>query len=694
MTRNVFSISLIACVVCLLPTPAVAMSSAELDSLRALFNLDEVEVVANYNPQSSILSPQSSQTLSGLALDALQPQSVADAIRYFSGVQVKDYGGVGGIKTIDVRSMGSQHVGVLYDGIEIGNAQNGTVDLGKFSMDNLAAVTLYHGQPTQELLSAKELTSASTVYLTTRQPSFKDGKTYNVSVGMKAGAFGLANPSIRYDQQLTKSLSLSAHAEYLFATGRYHFRRGVEEERSRGVGDTIAVRQNGEIQALRAELALMGSMPQGHYQLRGYYYASSRGIPRAIVRNAWASAEHQWDRNGFVQGSLDKTWCMGVEEEGSRVLKLKVKFKYANDYLRYLNPDTTTYAFDDSFTQQEAYASLALQYSIFSWWTIAASGDYQYDNLITNKYGMERVDRHSGYASLSTDIHYQWLSASLSGVFQYIDNRLQRQPAQRYNHLSPSATVGFQPLLSEQWYLRAMYKQSYRMPSFNDLYYGEVGISNLRPENAHQVELGSSYEKRITFSNSRHALRGITPRVGLTGFYNRITDKIVALPKSNTLFRWSMMNIGKVEDLGCEARIGLLLELPHEVDLDVEGSYTYQRAQDKTDPTDITYNGQIAYIPVHSGAAMARLSWHGLTFHYAFVYVGERYTGSVNSKKHHLDAWSTHDICVGYTWQFTKNPKKLYTGLEFNNLLNQQYEIIKNYPMPGFNGKCILRVDF
>ena len=37
------------------------------------------------------------QTLKGAQLESLNSHSVADAIRYFSGVQIKDYGGVGGI---------------------------------------------------------------------------------------------------------------------------------------------------------------------------------------------------------------------------------------------------------------------------------------------------------------------------------------------------------------------------------------------------------------------------------------------------------------------------------------------------------------------------------------------------------------------------------------------------------------------
>ena len=65
------------------------------------------EVVATAKEQKEIIS---AQKLSGQELDALNSFSVADAIRYFSGVQLKDYGGVGGLKTINIRSMGTNQV--------------------------------------------------------------------------------------------------------------------------------------------------------------------------------------------------------------------------------------------------------------------------------------------------------------------------------------------------------------------------------------------------------------------------------------------------------------------------------------------------------------------------------------------------------------------------------------------------------
>ena len=104
-----------------------------------------------------------SQKLSGQQLERLSTQSVADALRYFSGVQLKDYGGVGGVKTVDVRSMGTNHLAVSYDGITLGNAQNGQIDLGQLSLDNIDELSLYNGQKSAIFQAASDFASASAV---------------------------------------------------------------------------------------------------------------------------------------------------------------------------------------------------------------------------------------------------------------------------------------------------------------------------------------------------------------------------------------------------------------------------------------------------------------------------------------------------------------------------------------------------
>ena len=152
------------------------LAETPLDSLS--HQLKEVVVTAR-KPNEDIIP---AQTLSGEELHRLNSNSVADALRYFSGVQVKDYGGVGGIKTVNIRSMGTNHTGVVYDGVELGNAQNGQIDLGQFSLDNIEALSLYNGQKSEILQPAKDFGSAGTIYMRTRTPVFNDGENYNAKV--------------------------------------------------------------------------------------------------------------------------------------------------------------------------------------------------------------------------------------------------------------------------------------------------------------------------------------------------------------------------------------------------------------------------------------------------------------------------------------------------------------------------------
>ena len=218
------------------------------------------------------------QTLNGKQLERLNSHSVADAIRYFAGVQIKDYGGVGGIKTIDIRSMGTNHLGVFYDGIQLGNPQNGQIDLGRFSLDNIDEISIYNGQKSEIFQPARDFGSAGSVYLRTRRPKFKGDKRDNLNVTMRMGSFGLANPSVRWEHRFSQNVSMLINAEYTYATGQYHFRYRKVLPSGAVAWDTTAVRQNGDINAGRAEARLFGYLPEGTeilVELNGYNIVGS-----------------------------------------------------------------------------------------------------------------------------------------------------------------------------------------------------------------------------------------------------------------------------------------------------------------------------------------------------------------------------------------------------------------------------------
>ena len=230
--------------------------SGRLDSIQ---HVDEVVVISRYNHKEVIPS----QTLNGEQLERLNTHSVADALRYFSGIQLKDYGGVGGIKTVNIRSMGTNHLGISYDGIELGNAQNGQIDLGQFSLDNVEEITLFNGQKSAIMQPASDFGHAGSVYIRTRAPRFTQGKDYNLMVKAKYGSSDLFRLSTLWEQRLTQRVSLSTSAEFLTASGKYEFRYMRKQQDGAVAYDTTAIRQNGDIWAVRAEANLHGRILVG-----------------------------------------------------------------------------------------------------------------------------------------------------------------------------------------------------------------------------------------------------------------------------------------------------------------------------------------------------------------------------------------------------------------------------------------------
>ena len=93
--------------------------------------ISEVTVTSDRTQQTR--SVATSRQADAALMQATGTMQVSDVIKYFSGATVKDYGGIGGLKTVSVRGLGASHTAVAYDGIIITDNQTGQIDLGKFS---------------------------------------------------------------------------------------------------------------------------------------------------------------------------------------------------------------------------------------------------------------------------------------------------------------------------------------------------------------------------------------------------------------------------------------------------------------------------------------------------------------------------------------------------------------------------------
>lgn len=638
------------------------------------------EVVATAKEQKEIIS---AQKLSGQELDALNSFSVADAIRYFSGVQLKDYGGVGGLKTINIRSMGTNQVGVFYNGIQLGNAQNGQVDLGKFSMDNIEEISLYNGQRSKIFQSARDFGSASSIYIQPRKPHFASNKNTNIKANLKFGSFDLINPSLLMEYKINNNISLSFNGEWINASGKYkvHYRRVLPKSKIVAY-DTVAIRQNGDINAVRLEAALYGTLEKGTWNVNFYNYSSDRGVPGAVINNKWKRGERMQDINSFVQGNMK----LAISDRWNTLLNIK----YASDYTHFENFDYTLYPTNNKFRQKEFYIATANLFYLTDFWDVSFSYDFQYNTLDADFQRMDNYDifayprRTSHWLSLATslDLNRLKIQASLLGTLIYETVRKYNAPDDKHV-MTPAVFASYRLLPNEDLRLNAFAKKIFRVATFNEMYYVEMISSNIKPEYATQYDLGLKYTKRPRYS----IVKNIDAQIDV--YYNLVEDKIICTPKS-PLFKWTTYNLGLVKIKGLDVSVGNMFRMGN-VFLQTKLQYTYQEARNYTDPGDTFYGHQIPYIPWHSGTVIASALYKDWTLNYSFIYTGERYSQSDNIVYNHVQPWYTHDVSL--VKKFKIKDMNFKATLEVNNLFDQDYEVIFNYPMPKRNYRFSLVVE-
>lgn len=614
------------------------------------------------------------QVLSGEELERLNSRSVADALRYFSGVQIKDYGGIGGLKTINIRSMGSQHVGVFYDGIQIGNAQNGVVDLGRYSLDDLEEISLYNGQKSEIFQPARDFGSSGSIYLQPKIPVFKGRAKTNLVMRSKNSSIDLFNPSFRVEQKISENISASFSSEFLQSNGMYKYRYRKKYPDGEVAYDTIAKRLDSDIRAKRFETSMNGALSNGSWNVRGYGYLSDRGIPAAIVNNRFnGRGQRQTDENFFIQGSFRKKIFPKLETQ------LKAKFAY--DYTHYTDT-VSSIKIQNQYIQREIYVSNSNLLSLTSDWDVSASIDFQYNNLDADLVNFPYPVRYTTLAALATTYRWNRLKFLGSVLGTFVSETVEKNTASPdRTEWTPSAFLSYQPFAGKDFIVRAFYKRIFRMPTFNDLYYTMIGSISLKPEFTTQYNLGFSYSKGF----SKSVLQSIS--VKADGYFNKVEDKIIATP-NGSMFRWLMLNLGEVEILGTDVNLQADL-LFGKVKVRPLLSYTFQRARDFSDRQESYFGHQIPYTPWHSGSLSVMADYKNWSFNYSFIYVGGRYDVNQNNIQYnYIQPWYTHDLSFQRKINWKEHQFK--ASFEINNIFNQYYDVVLNYPMPGRTFRFIL----
>lgn len=663
-----FSVRFRACVLVMFGFAAVCRASDGfvLDTT-AVYDIQEVVVTENYR-NSETRSTAPLQILSQKKLATLNALQVSDAVKYFSGVTVKDYGGIGGLKTVSVRSLGAAHTAVSYNGMTLSDCQNGQIDIGRLSLENVDMLSLANGQSDQIFQAARLFASAAVLNIRTAAPKFEDDRPVNGKLAMRGGSFGLLNPSAYVNVRLGDRWSVHVDGEWLYSNGEYpyllHYGSAGTDSVSR------ERRQNTDVNNLRAEAMFYGSFSDtDEMQVQVYYYGSERGLPGATIyyNTLNFSSQRLWDNTFFAQAHYKKDWDKWA---------FRVDGKYNFGYTRYLDPTMLNSAGreENTYRQQEYYVSAGGLYKIIPNLSVSLNTD-----AFVNTLWADLTD-------FSFPVRYSWLTAL---AVKYVSNRVLAtgsllatlteeqvrigRSADIPFRLSPYASVSVQPFERVDLRVRAFYKNIFRLPTFNDLYYGRVGNPDLKPETTNQYNLGLTYSVRI----GRYV-----PLLSFTAdaYHNDVRDKIVAFPSKN-IYTWTMLNYGKVSINGLDLTGEAAFYPWEKIGLSIGGTYTYQRALNVTDPDSREYGHQIPYTPRVSGSGKAALETPWVNLAYSVVWSGHRYAVNQNYAENRVPGYSDHSLSVSRTFHIGRT--ELACSVECLNLGGKNYEVVRYFPMPG-----------
>lgn len=590
---------------------------------------------------------------------------LAEALNDLSGIQIKDYGGLGGMKSVNVRSLGSEHTSVFIDGMAVENTQNMQVDVSRYSSAYFNSVSLVSGVSSNRLKSAREAGASSSLFFVSGNGEDLTARQYNVGLNLMTDNLLSRSAGIDVSYKTGKNIFLNLNVEHYNTPGDYKFRvkkTYVYPDGSERGYDTLMRRQNAGLVYDRLRLYMSGKTGSLDYKITTYYYSSSRGLPGPVIRTfRQRTGESQYDRNAFLQFDLGRY--------GKGFHSFSVKGKFACDYLRYVADtqlDNTIQPADNHYVQPSAYISVSNLLRLSESLDLNLATDFAYNRLYSDNVNFAAPDRFSFYDLISFDYTSEDFVLNIGSQFAYyIDNYNQDKNRVRASRkfFSPYISVDYYPAM-KGLKLSSFAKKSHRMPTFNDLYYVLIGNVNLLPETAYQFDLALTYD--FSFAGANLSL-------GLDGYVNLVDNKIVAIP-TYSQFRWSMYNIGKVRTGGFESYLGIDCKK-----ISARFRYTFQSSKDFSDEKSPSYGGQIPYIPVHSLSFQSEYDICGFKAGMDIIANGTRWSKSANLEVYRLEPY--FNLGLNISKKFVSLP--LILRLSASNLLDAQYQIVQGYPMPG-----------
>lgn len=578
------------------------------------------------------------ESLSTDQLQISQEGGIDQVLMRFTPIYLKS--NAGGLSTIHFRGTSASHTSVNFGGINVNSLTLGSADMSAIPCYLFDDIDLQYG-------SSSAVNGSGAI-----GGSLSLGLQSNWTEGLKISA-NIAQGSFGEQFYGMKVFAGNGHWEsvsrmyYFYKKNDFPFKNpytGNVENRS-----PVDDRQQG------ANIENMGLIQELNYR-----FSQKEQIKSTI----WL--EHDWHQ---IQPNMQSNLRFSSTEElDNRNIRMWSEYQNKNHAIKYragLGYVNDLQVYDKDQVQkigtQRSIAELEFNQDVSSSFGYKAGTKYQY--IVPNVYA---------YSDSTIDSE-QHIEAYFSS-FLKIKNRLKLTANLRQMYVT-NFSVPFTPSVGAEYRLHASEKtglkmtlnmaKSYRVPTFNDRYWGAQGNPDLKSEDGINYELGIQY---------LFITENLQTDIKMNAFYMDVKNWI----EWRNFGVWQARNVKEVVSKGIEFQSNTDFTLG-KTPLNFRLNYNYNPVEAVNDVSETGVVGrQLIYTPRHMANVYVMAKHRNWQIYVDGSYTGSRFSDDLGNQ---LDSYFLTNGGISRKAHYKQ--QRFNVSFSVNNLLNKNYQNEKYYAMPG-----------
>lgn len=558
-----------------------------------------------------------------------------------SGLFIKDYGGMGGLKLISIRGLSSSNTIILLDGIALNSSQSSSIDLSSLPVgiiNNIEIVKsgssfLYGG-----------LGSSGVLNITSNQPE-QNGIQANLGIG----SFNEFQGGLSVNNSIGK-LKFLIGAEFTGTDGRYPFHY------SQFGYSTDTMRLNADYRNINLYLLSTFNLLGWDVNNNIFGRFSDKGVPGAVTQGFIESSDSRMNEKEFMWTCSAKKMLIDLSllSFNFNIKAGNLNYTDSNSLMKLINGTSTKFISNEyKFTTKYSKSIDDIDYNL-----LFDAGYSELSGNMLQKNTGSYVNRLS--SSIAGNLIWNFISDSTlnSSVFTAVRYDVNSKIR---SALSPSFGLNLK-LNRIPMTIKGTISSNFRLPSFNEMYYLNYGNPDIKPEKSLSIDLGCDYLIQNKFL------------ISLTAFLSNINDYIQTVYSSED--KWTTKNVSNVKSKGLEFSMNYSI-------FDNHLNLSYNHTLEKVVYDDNSYlSGKILeYTPQEM--INVKLYYSDDTYYSSISFEHNSFLYSLADNSFSSIIPSSNIFNFNCSIKFIFSGAKLKLRLDIMNLTDERYSIITNYPMPG-----------